>query len=249
MEHNYINENEIIEKYLFHQLGGKETDAFEEHLLLCNECRQQLSETKEAIALTQYMAMRTSKATIYKKPVKNEKSYTIPWIKLAAGLVITICTAAFLWYIFKKPAPYYVQNNPERLLDHPAHDIITSSEPKGGDTLQNPVIAVHKDDRMEKYKTLNIYENAIQNNLRGENIEILSPVRASWFTKKDTVIFSMKDDPQVIALTILNNSGQIIFEDKVKTPYKLGIKLVKGQYYWEITENDEVIFVSKFSIR
>ena len=94
-----------------------------------------------------------------------------------------------------------------------------------------------------------MYENAIKNNVRGENNEILSPAESSAIAFGKKVIFSLKDNNREISLSVIDNIGKSIFEDSVKTPFTLPLKLQKGLYYWEITDNDEVVFVSKFYIR
>jgi hypothetical protein len=59
----------------------------------------------------------------------------------------------------------------------------------------------------------------------------------------------LKENKQEILITVINNTGKTLFENMVKIPYTLQLKLPRGLYYWEITENDEVVFVSKFLIR
>jgi hypothetical protein len=42
MDHRYIDEFAVTERYLKHGLSGDERDAFEEHLVDCQECTDRL---------------------------------------------------------------------------------------------------------------------------------------------------------------------------------------------------------------
>jgi hypothetical protein len=249
MKHNYVIEKGIIENYLLHRLNEKETDDFEEHLLYCKECRKLLAETKEIMNLTQYMAIHTSKRE--PEEVATQKSYTLSraWIKAAAVLLVLVCSAGIIWSLLKKPQESLVGNVSEpgqikNVRDSAQIEVLPpiKSLSRTESTGENESLPVN-------YKELALYENAIENNLRAENIEVLTPKKSSNIAFGEKVVFSLKDNKQEILLTVLSNTGKTLFENKVKTPYTLRLKLPRGLYYWEITQDDEVVFVSKFLIR
>lgn len=242
-------EKEIIENYLLYRLNEMETDDFEEHLLYCEECRKLLAETKEVITLTQYMAIHNS--TIETKKVAAKKSVMIyrPWMKAAAVLLVIICSSAIIWRLLQNPTESLVRNESKSNPNKNILDSTQTDDTKPVKTLSQPAL-LRKDELLsDSYKELALYENAIKNNLRGESIDIISPKISSYIALGEKVVFLLKDNKKEILLTVINNSGEILFENRVQIPYTLQLKLQRGLYYWEITENEEVIFVSKFLIR
>jgi hypothetical protein len=249
MEHNYVIKEGIIENYLLHRLSERETDDFEEHLLYCKECRKMLLETKEIIALNQYMAIRTSSERKEEVVTQKRVSFYSPWMKAAAVLLLTVCSAGIIWHLLQKPTESFVRNEikPNQVKNVP--DSIRVEETMPLENPNQPVIQ-HKNELLsDNYKELLLYETAIKNNLRGENIEVLSPAKSSKIAFGKKVIFSLKDNNSKILLSVINNTGKSIFEETITTPFTLPLKLSRGLYYWEIIENDEVVFVSKFYIR
>jgi hypothetical protein len=249
MEHNYVIDKGIIENYLLHRLSETETDDFEEHLLYCKECRKLLTESKEMIALTQYVALHSANRDTKEDVTQKRFSFFTPFVKAVAMLFLIVCSAGITWYLLQKPMESYIssESNPNPDKNSPVSAPIDNT--MGQNSLSQPVITGGKKSLSENYKEHVIYENAIKNNLRGENIEILSPAEASAIAFGKKVIFALKDNNRKILLSVIDNTGKSLFEDIVKTPYTLPLKLQKGLYYWEITDNDEVVFVSKFYIR
>jgi hypothetical protein len=249
MEHKFIIENEIIENYLLHRLNESETDDFEEHLLYCEECREKLALTRDTIKMTQYMAIHSS---IEREPeIKNLKRihFIITWRKIAAVILLLVCCAAGVIYLIKKPDIRLVKNqekaNNVNITDDTAH--INNQKPTKNP--YQPVLEVKTMLIGENYKELPAFENAIKNNLRGSSIESSSPKQSQEIAFGEKVIFMVKENTNELMISVINNSGATVFENRVKMPYTLSIKLPKGLYYWEITENDEVVFVSKFLIK
>jgi hypothetical protein len=249
MDHKYVIEKGIIENYLLHQLKEKETDDFEEHLLYCEECRKLLEETKEILTLTQYIAIHNSKKETKEAATQKSAAFYRTWIKAAAVILVLVCSAGIIWSLLQKPQEALVRNEskPGQIINVP--DSTQNEVPQPVKSLSRTELTRGNESLSGNYKELALYENAIKNNLRGENIEVLSPLKFSQIAFGEKVVFSLKDNKQEILLTVLNNAGKILFENKVKIPYTLQLKLPRGLYYWEITENDEVVFVSKFLIR
>ncbi len=249
MEHNYVIEKGIIENYLLHRLNERETDDFEEHLLYCKECRSLLIETKEIMTLTQYMAIHTSKREPEEVATQKSVTFSRAWIKAAAVLLVMVCTAGIIWNLLQKPHESLVRNEskPGQIKNVP--DSAQNEVPPPIKSLSPTELTRETRSLSVNYKELALYENAIKNNLRGENIEVISPKKSSNIAFGEKVVFSLKDKKEEIMLTVLNNAGKALFENTVKIPYTLQLKLARGLYYWEITENDEVVFVSKFLIR
>ena len=58
MNHKQISTQEIAEHYVLRRLTPEEVDLFEEHLLFCPECRQELAELERVIPAIQEAARR-----------------------------------------------------------------------------------------------------------------------------------------------------------------------------------------------
>jgi hypothetical protein len=249
MEHKYVIEEGIIEKYLLHRLNERDTDEFEEHLLYCKECRSTLKESKGIMTLTQYMAIHTSEGEI--KKVTNGKNVILfrSWMKVAAVLLIVLCSAGIILSLLHKPTFPLVnsENKSNQVNTTPDSVIKNISQPENA--LSSSVLSGEKELISDNYKELPLYENAIKNNLRGEIFHIVSPELSSKIKFGKKVVFLLKDYDREFLLSVINNSGKNIFEKVVKTPYTLPLDLPQGLYYWEIIENDEVVFVGKFIIR
>lgn len=248
MKHKYVIEEGIIENYLLHRLNESETDDFEEHLLYCRECRNQLEETKEIVTLTQYMAIHTPGEANKKTGTKKSFILYRSWMKAAAVLLFAVCSAGIIWSLLQKPAitPVNTENKSDKGKD--IRDSIPVDEKRTKESLRQTTAHVRKEFISENYDELPLYENAIRNNLRGESINILSPKISSEIAFGEKVVFSFKDYKSEFFLTVINHAGKTIFENKVRLPFILPLELPEGLYYWEITENDEVVFVSKFLI-
>jgi len=248
MEHKYIVDEGIIENYLLHRLSESETDDFEEHLLFCKECRNQLAETKEILTLTQYMAIHTPGRETRKDDTKKSAIPYRRWMKAAAVLLFVVCSAGIIRSLLQKPTVTLVSTESNSDKDKNIRDSLPIDGKQSKEILNQNVVPVKKELLSDNYKELPLYENAIRNNLRGESINILSPERSAKITFGKKVVFSFKDYKSELLLSVINNAGKTIFEKAVKIPFILPLELSRGLYYWEITENDEVVFVSKFLI-
>jgi hypothetical protein len=248
MEHKYIVDEGIIENYLLHRLNERETDDFEEHLLFCKECRNQLAETKEILTLTQYMAIHTPGSETRKDDTKKGAIPYRRWMKAAAVLLFAVCSAGIIWSLLQKPTVTLVSTESNSDTVKNIRDSLPIDGNQSKEILSQNVVPVKKELLSDNYKEHPLYENAIRNNLRGESIKILSPERSKRIKFGEEVVFSFKDYKSEFLLSVINNEGKTIFEKAVKIPFILPLELPKGLYYWEITENDEVVFVSKFLI-
>ena len=249
MKHNFVIKEGIIENYLLHRLSDRETDDFEEHLLYCKECRNMLAETKEIMALTQYMAIHSSNEQNKEVVSQKKISFFKPWMRAAAVLLLTVCSAGIIWYLIQKPTESFVlnENKPDPVKHF--HDSATFDNTLPLKTLNRTASTSKKELLSDNYREVDLYETAIKNNLRGENIDVISPAISSNIALGEKVIFTLKENNRKILLSVIANTGKFLFEDTVKTPFTLPLKLQRGLYYWEITENDEVAFVSKFYIK
>jgi hypothetical protein len=78
-----------LERYAMGKTSAEETDRIEDHLLICESCRDRLEETREFTA-----AMQGASAAMRRKGFGRK---AVPLIATAAGIVVTVCVALLLW--------------------------------------------------------------------------------------------------------------------------------------------------------
>jgi hypothetical protein len=78
-----------LERYAMGKMSAEETDRIEDHLLICESCRDRLEETREFT-----VAMQSASAEIRRKGFGRKAA---PLIATAAGIVVTVCAALILW--------------------------------------------------------------------------------------------------------------------------------------------------------
>jgi hypothetical protein len=261
MEHLMICEQEIIEKYILHQLSNKQVDEFEEHLLYCSQCRDELVELKKTIGLVQYSAKiyknqdvpdELNKVSNKTVEIRTMKAWILgsTWIKIAAItlLIFSICSVFYLFHNDSNITTIYEKNDEiatsqlnKNTSPITRHQSNTNNIPKTGQPKTN-------NKGSESYKESPIYENAIENTLRSGNLEIISPIKSEKLTADKILIFKWKGEYQKLKLSILNNKEKTIFEKPVQSPFQLPVALEKGLYYWQLEDEDEVVYVGRFFI-
>jgi hypothetical protein len=165
MEHKYVIEEEIIEKYLLHRLNERKTDEFEEHLLYCKECRTRLAETKEIMSLTHYMAIHTSKEETKEVTTKRSVLLYRSWMKAAAVLLIALCSAGLIWSFLQKPTLPIVNSENKLAPVKNIPDSVPNNKTQPKNILPKPVLTGEKQFISDNYRELPLYENAIKNNI------------------------------------------------------------------------------------
>jgi hypothetical protein len=104
MNHREVQSNEIIERYVLHQLGAEERRAFQEHYLSCEDCFAQLQISAPFIAAVR----REARLGVLSRPASTAGPVTawrFAWLKPAFALtgLAAIALAALLgWLLFSQ---------------------------------------------------------------------------------------------------------------------------------------------------
>ena len=102
----------------------------------------------------------------------------------------------------------------------------------------------------QAYKPLSYLEGAIDNQLRGDDLKIITPPMSKGFSENEEITFNWEtNNSQSFLLIIKDNTGKSVFETETPPPYKFQKKLKKGLYYWQLNTSDETLFTGKFLIR
>ena len=254
-DHKIIEEQGIVEKYALGELSPDEEEAFEEHLLFCEECRKNYNVISDIINGSGASAVSEIFAQKDEKRSGRKSGYFI--LKIAAGIALVIGIAAVIFFSAK-----IKQNNSQlasvadsTLTKNDTVDISPLHEPKEI-TEPHKVESVIKEEKKlttdqyaEAFVELPYMETAIENQLRGDGVTILLPANSTTFKPGDAITFSWKSESSVpFTLVIKNNKGTILIEAKVTAPYKTSELKHPGLYYWQLNSEDETIYCGKFFI-
>ncbi len=247
MEHLYIQNNQIVEKYLLHQLNDDDTAAFEEHLLICSECRKEL-ETMESIitqaAKSKMHDVFTINSGHANKPLKTKPRLSAMY-SLAASLLIFIGISVVLFYFIKrenKAGGQMVNESVSRedsLQQTSPDSIVTEHKVKH---ISNYLAAEDK-----AYKPSSFYEPLVSNVYRSADLNITDPL---IIYSKGEIVFNwsyIRADSLFILL--INNEDSVILKQRAMPPYKCRKTLKSGLYYWQLQTDDELLFTGKLVIR
>src|SRR5581483_50612 len=102
MTHQEIQEGEMIERYVRHQLAPAERRAFQEHFFACEECFEQVQTTARFIAAVR-QAARQGQLAESAEPVSWWANLFSPALGFAAAAALLLALV-FGWLIFKQRA-------------------------------------------------------------------------------------------------------------------------------------------------
>ncbi len=246
MEHSYINDNQIIEKYLLHQLSDDDAAAFEEHLLICQECRSELEKMETIlvhVGRSKVQEIFSDESSRKQRPFRLKPGFSA-FYRMAASLLIFIGISVILIYFLKR----------ER---KPEYQIVNEPVTQADTIRQSPTdsLAIHNhtgshsgylasDDKA--FKPSSFYEPLVSNIYRSAQLKIIEPV-VNY--KTGEIIFNwsyMKSDSLVILL--INNKDSVIFKQKVTPPYKYTARPKPGLYYWQLQSDEELLYTGKLII-
>ncbi len=249
MDHNYIITNEIIDKYLLHQLQEGEESEFEEHILFCEECMETLEQRKATIGiirneLPKEMNLRVS--AISKKNKKPKLQFNF-FLKIAASIILIVSFTWFGIYLFNKNG----EEIEAEIIEPDNKDSVI--EEKKDSIIENKII--EKDIKEKKllavaYRTMPEFENYIKNPVRGEELKVLSPKLNSQLKQnKELTIKWESSVHDSLNFVVFDNKANVVFEKKIASIHKYLQKLKPGLYYWQLETDDESLFTSKFTIK
>lgn len=238
METQKFYNTDFYEKYVFGKLSEDEEGQFEEHLLFCEHCKEQLELTESII----HGVKKTQSNTTTNIQKRTGSQRFISWFGIAASLLILIS----LGILVKKN-----KQSTNEITKQEIHVDSTSIMKETADSLPSDINTPQEKEQKEiliaeAYKPLPAYENAIKNYLRSNSFDVLSPKLSAEINDGDTLIFNWKSDSQNLLLVIFDNKGNIVFEEQTSPPSTFKKKLKNGLYYWQLETEEEAIFTGKF---
>ncbi len=251
-DHEYIENNEILNKYLLHQLNKEETDKFEEHLLFCSECREHIENASKVFDNLYSELIDFDVAQIDEDSgISGKKKYlNIKLLyKIAASVIVLISVGASLHLLFNNDRIEINNQVSETLaIDTLKVDESDTIESYFNKPVSSPVIASLEYDSTLFMESL-FFEKIINDTERGSKIQIELPKIGQEFKNNSKITFKWEGISDEIFLTIFDNKGQLIFEQKAKSPYIFPEKLEQGLYYWQLENEDYSLYTGKFIVK
>ena len=246
LEYRHLTDNEIVDKYLLHQLSEEEEDLFEEHLLFCEECRQILEHRKSTINAIRHSISRTKQIQKEHFSETKENRTRKIWIvfKVAATVIIILSLSFLIRYLYynepgdKKPDKITQLKDTSKVLK--PNEINKNRISKNDD---NKILA-------ESFKELPEYEKFIKNPLRSDNLEVFSPgIGQVIQMNKEIEVRWESESINTLHIAIFNNHANLVFEKQITKDNKINPHLIPGLYYWQLETDDEALFTGKFLIK
>jgi hypothetical protein len=249
MDHREVEEGNIIDLYLRLELPADKEIAFEEHMLGCTICRENLKaaetalETVEAGKTEEFRNSAGSGVVVKRISGVNINAF----MKIAAGILILAGIAGALTLILKNSG-----NRPAgNVIVQEVGDTLKIKPDKGLSTKKDQVIpdgkaAVIKENNLiaENFTASKFYDNIIENRFRHQGIEIVSPLKD---TLTSLPAFRWKgDDSKQLVIIVISNREKEIFRKSIDNGAKLQIRLDPGLYYWQLQNETETLFSGKF---
>lgn len=243
--------DEIIDKYIRDELSDHETELFEEHLLSCTECRNEIDERNRIVdSIARHAAAKIFQAGGGRVNQLKKRNRLI-WYVAAAGVALVIG-------IFLLPN----RNNPSSPSQSALKEIQkdTMKSPGQVDDAFYDQPEIHKENiitrpkqrvaYLTEFQVNPIYENQIGIHARAGNLRVESPPDSTECLSGSFVEFRYRSaETDSLWLVIFNNQGEILSEEKIASPHELHMQFPEGLYYWQLTNEEESLHVAKIYIR
>lgn len=254
MDHSYIENNDIIEKYILHELSPEEDSGFEKHLLECQICRDELEYLKKIRSLAHEGILK-----IEQKKIKREKSKLlgIQYFYRYAATCLILVGIGFLLHrtilLKKNPAVSFNEDTTDTTsVDSVYRTPLTENdqnieiaEKQSKETPENH----DKTILAQAYETSKFFEGMIEVQYRSPAISVEFPTPAQHYSKNEKIKWKWQSNKyDSLQLVIFNNKENILFEAYIGETYMLENKLNPGLYYWQLENTKEALHIGKFTV-
>jgi len=233
-----------IESYLRNELSDPDTDIFEEHLLSCAECRKQITQRSRTYGfMERYGARKTFQQS--RKIDKRSKKLK-PWIwYMAAAAGVALVIGLFL--LPNQDTPTTSSRKATTETVEPEEDSTRVTETSREDIQSHPRERIAD---LAAFRENPVYENQIGIHVRAGNLLVESPLDSiECSTGSSVEIRYQGAGADSLFLVLLNNLGNILFEEKITSPYSFFMQFPEGLYYWQLTDEEESLHTAKIIIR
>lgn len=235
--------DELIDKYIRDELSDHETELFEEHLLSCTECRNEIMERNRIIGSIERDAAEESFQTRGGRDNRSKRRNPLIWyVAAAAGVALVIG----LFLLPDRDTPS--SSSQSAKVPGPVDDTINGQP----DTDVEKIIAQPKQRvaYLAEFQVNPIYENQIGIHTRSGILKVESPPDSIEYAPGSSVELKYHGaETDSLFLVILNNRGEVLSEEKIASPHKFQMQFPAGLYYWQLTDEEESLHTAKIYIR
>jgi hypothetical protein len=232
----------FCEKYILHGLSTDEEKIFEEHLLYCRICREEIQHLIKSVEFIKDTALNTD---VYIKPVSNNQNERIilyRTIGIAAAIIVLVAVS---WFVYNHFRPGKIDN---MLVSNDTTKNNLKSNDSGirTNSITREVTANKVSDN---FVTLARYETLVNSCFRSDAVEVKCPLINQKFKAGTPVEFRWNEDGlKILQLVIFDNKGKVLAEQEIQTVFILKKELQPGLYYWQLETETEAIYTGKFTV-
>ena len=254
MDHSYIENNDIVEKYLLHELTFEGESEFEKHLLQCQTCRDELDYLKKIRSLANEGSFKHRGK---QKEKKKTKVLGIQYFYRYAAAGIILLGLGFLLHrtLLMKNTPITSTTAPiTDTIKTDTSNIITEQEiitdDKVAEQDENMSQSTTKNELLaQAFEPSEFFEGIIEIQYRSPSVEVESPKPEQNFLTCKNINWTWQSNQyDSLNLVIFNNKEKVLIESRIGKTYKLTQKLNQGIYYWQLENPDEALHIGKFTI-
>jgi hypothetical protein len=262
MEHREVIQGGMIEKYVMHRLSGDLETAFEEHLLNCKKCREELATLKlsrQAIEDATYHKIffpedADQKSSLSLNAYRTGRVRRI--LAIAAGIAVLMGIGSLMIYHFTGKE---TQNRISGVNPVDSSDVViagTDNQDSVAESAKAFSLRHQNKDRLyanimqeEAFRPNPLFEGMVKNTYRSGSISMLEPSDSINIYTESTVVFKWRASASIdLNLTILTNKG-------VKLAGLRGEKALifngfkkPGLYYWKLDNESETLAAGKIIV-
>jgi len=248
MDHREAADRNIAELYLRQELSPEDESAFEEHLLHCDKCREDLNELEAVIeSVERYHSNRFQNVAEESSSFRRSLISGKVFLRIAATILVVAGLAGITDLLirgdrFSKHSPVAAERDAKKTYDTAlvpeTNEIAASHAVKDIPQLDSP------GPNDGNFTPDSFFESIINNNLRANDFSI---VRPSNDTLTAVPVFEWNyREKELLVLVVYNNREQEIFKNSVANKTKPLLELDPGLYYWQLQDEDEVLATGRF---
>jgi hypothetical protein len=246
MNHKDAEDRKMAELYFNQELTPEEELEFEEHLIICEICRNNvllLERVKEAMAELGKDEFRKGK-----KGTVSGRHFNKRFFLRIAAVTILMTGLTGLFYLLSVRIGRH-NTAPEVAKETDQTFPVTSQTDSLKVVLDKDTFSVSgrsdvKSLITEGFEPDPFYEKLIRQSYRNAGIKVLSPEND---TLRNIPVFKWADSKmQSLDLKIINNREEVVYSGKINNGEHPDINIPSGLYYWQLQSNEETLFTGRF---
>jgi hypothetical protein len=250
-ERIHAERDEIIDQYLRNELSDIEMELFEEHLLYCAECRDALAERKRMLGAVEKHAARHTFQNNSSTGKRSKRLAPLFWFAAAAGVALVI--GLFLYPNRNTPVPppeTTDMNRVEDSLRFPEESEDRMAVQTDSSDSDQPTPDRQRIANLAEYQVNPIYESQVGIHTRAGHIVVEAPEDSIACGPGSFIEFKFRGaEVDSLFLSILDNQGEILFEEKITSPHGMHMRFPAGLYYWQLSDEEETWHTAKIMMR